>query len=239
MDEKPDVQRIPRHIAVIMDGNGRWAKKRGMIRTFGHKTAMKSVKTAISYCSRLGVEVLTLYAFSTENWKRPQDEVSFLMDLIVEYLRKETPEMKENGVRLHFIGDVERLPEKSIQAIRNSTFETQDNHGLKVNIAINYGGRAEIVRGIRQLIRDVQSGKVTEDEITEERFSSYLYTSGDPDPDLIIRSGGETRLSNFLIWQASYAELYFTDVLWPDFGEKQFDQAIEYYQKKNRRFGGL
>lgn len=239
MDEKPDVQRIPRHIAVIMDGNGRWAKKRGMIRTFGHKTAMKSVKTAISYCSRLGVEVLTLYAFSTENWKRPQDEVSFLMDLIVEYLRKETPEMKANGVRLHFIGDVERLPEKSIQAIRNSTFETQDNRGLKVNIAINYGGRAEIVRGIRQLIRDVQCGKVTEDDITEERFSSYLYTSGDPDPDLIIRSGGETRLSNFLIWQASYAELYFTDVLWPDFGEKQFDQAIEYYQKINRRFGGL
>jgi undecaprenyl diphosphate synthase len=210
-----------------------------MIRTLGHRYAMKAVKTAISYCSQIGIKVLTMYAFSTENWKRPVDEVDTLMNLIVEFLLKETPEMKKNNVVLRFIGDLSRLPEKSKRAIEYSVAEMKDNSGLKVNIALNYGGRADIVSATKEICKRVQMGELSVEDINETLFSGYLYTAADPDPDLIIRSGGETRLSNFLTWQSAYSELYFTDVLWPDFGEKEFDDAILYFQGRDRRYGGI
>ncbi len=180
-----------------------------------------------------------MYAFSTENWKRPVDEVDTLMNLIVEFLLKETPEMKKNNVVLRFIGDLSRLPEKSKRAIEYSVAEMKDNSGLKVNIALNYGGRADIVSATKEICKRVQMGELSVEDINETLFSGYLYTAADPDPDLIIRSGGETRLSNFLTWQSAYSELYFTDVLWPDFGEKEFDDAILYFQGRDRRYGGI
>lgn len=239
MNQSIDIANMPKHIGVIMDGNGRWAQRRSMIRTLGHRHAMKAVKTAISYCSQIGIKVLTMYAFSTENWKRPVDEVDTLMNLIVEFLLKETPEMKKNNVVLRFIGDLSRLPEKSKRAIEYSVAEMKDNSGLKVNIALNYGGRADIVSATKEICKRVQMGELSVEDINETLFSGYLYTAADPDPDLIIRSGGETRLSNFLTWQSAYSELYFTDVLWPDFGEKEFDDAILYFQGRDRRYGGI
>ena len=239
MNQKINPNNMPRHIGVIMDGNGRWAQKRGMMRTSGHRHAMSAVKTAISYCSQIGIEVLTLYTFSTENWKRPVEEVSVLMNLIVEFLLKETPEMKANNVVLRFIGDMSRVPEKSIKAIDYSVNEMKNNSGLQVNIALNYGGRNEIVHAVKSICQKVGEGELSIDQINEQTFAEYLYTVGEPDPDLIIRSGGETRLSNFLTWQSAYSELYFTDVFWPDFGEDEFDNAILYFQAKDRRYGGI
>ena len=239
MNQKINPNNMPRHIGVIMDGNGRWAQKRGMMRTSGHRHAMNAVKTAISYCSQIGIEVLTLYAFSTENWKRPVEEVSVLMNLIVEFLLKETPEMKANNVVLRFIGDMSRVPEKSIKAIDYSVNEMKNNSGLQVNIALNYGGRNEIVHAVKLICQKVGEGELSIDQINEQTFADYLYTVGEPDPDLIIRSGGETRLSNFLTWQSAYSELYFTDIFWPDFGEDEFDNAILYFQAKDRRYGGI
>lgn len=230
---------LPKHIAVIMDGNGRWAKKQGMIRTVGHRTAMSAVKKAINYCSDKGIDVLTLYAFSTENWKRPKEEVSVIMNLIIEYLLKETPEVKEKNAVFNFIGDLSRIPKKSLDAIDYAIRETKENDGLLINIALNYGGRDEILRAVKQIAKAVEEKSVSIDQISSDLFSEYLYTKGMPDPDLIIRSGGEKRLSNFLTWQSVYSELYFTDKLWPDFDEHDFDDAIRYYQTKNRRFGGL
>lgn len=231
--------RLPRHIGIIMDGNGRWAKKRGNIRTFGHKYGTENVKPAISYCSKKGIKVLSLYTFSTENWKRPQTEVDTLMSLITEYLLRETAEMKANGVVLNFIGDLSRLPQKALETIAWAREETADNTGLKVNIALNYGGRSEICRAVKNIAEDVRRCKITEDDITETLITSYLYTAGDPEPDLIIRTGGEKRLSNFLTWQSAYSELYFSDVLWPDFKEKEFDEALAFYASRQRRYGGL
>lgn len=234
-----DNNALPKHIAVIMDGNGRWAKKQGMIRSVGHRSAMSAVKTAINYCSDKGIEVLTLYAFSTENWKRPKEEISVIMNLIIEYLLKETPEVKKKNAVFNFIGDLSRIPKKSLDAIEYAVRETKANDGLLINIALNYGGRDEILQAVKQIARAVEEKSVAVDEISSELFSEYLYTKGMPDPDLIIRSGGEKRLSNFLTWQSVYSELFFTDKLWPDFDEHDFDDAVHYYQTKNRRFGGL
>ena len=234
-----DKNNLPKHIGVIMDGNGRWAKKVGKVRTFGHKFGVETVRTAISYCSKMGIEVLTLYAFSTENWKRPQGEVNVLMNLISEYLLKETPELKKQGVVLNFIGDLSKLPQKALDSIEDSINKTKDNNGLIVNIAINYGGRSEIAMAVRNIVKDALMNNISAEQITEELISDSLYTKGQPDPDLIIRTGGEVRLSNFLTWQSAYSELYFTDILWPDFKDDDFDDAILYFQKRSRRFGGL
>lgn len=230
---------LPVHLGIIMDGNGRWAKKQGKLRTFGHRYGVETVRTAISYCSEVGIKFLTLYTFSTENWKRPRSEVTALMNLIVEYLIKETPEMKANNVILNFIGDLSKLPEKALKSIEYAINETKNNNGLLVNIALNYGGRDEIIRAVKQIAQEVKNNEMDIEQIDGAMLSNYLYTSKCPDPDLIIRTGGEKRLSNFMVWQSAYSELYFTDILWPDFTKKDFDEAMEYYQNRNRRFGGL
>ena len=229
-----DRQNIPTHVAIIMDGNGRWAQKVGKIRTFGHKFGTQTVKTAMKYCKKNGIKHLTLYAFSTENWKRPQLEVDTLMSLITEYLTKETPEMKENGVKLNFIGDLSKLPKKALASIDYALRETSSNTDLIVNIALNYGGRAEIINACNEFMKANPN-----EELSEEKLSELLYTKGQPDPDLLIRTGGEQRLSNFLLWQCAYTEFYYTNTLWPDFDDEAFDCAIEYYQNRDRRFGGL
>lgn len=231
--------KIPEHIGIIMDGNGRWAKNKGLIRSIGHKFGTETVRCAIEYCSQKKVKVLTLYAFSTENWKRPVAEINAIMSLLSEYLYKETPEMHQNGVKLSFIGDLSPIPEESMKAVNYAVDTMKDNMGLKVNIALNYGGRADILYSVKKIAQKVQSGEIEPCDITENMISENLYTAGDPDPDLIIRTGCEQRLSNFLTWQSAYSELYFTDTLWPDMKPEDFDKAIEYYNTRNRRYGGL
>ncbi len=226
-------QKLPEHVAVIMDGNGRWAKKRGLPRTFGHKVGTENVRNIVKYCSKIGVKYLTVYAFSTENFKRPQDEVGALMKLLVEYFNKETDELKENGVRLNVIGDIDSFSPVVKEAIFNGIEKTKNCQKLVFTIALAYGARAEIVNAIKNIIADGV------EEITEKTVSDYLYTFDLPDPDLIIRTSGEERLSNFLLYQAAYSEFYFTDVLWPDFDEKEFDKALLEYSNRNRRYGGV
>lgn len=232
-------QNIPRHVGIIMDGNGRWAQRQGLLRTVGHRFGTETVQRAMEYMSRAGVSVLTLYAFSTENWKRPEKEIATIMALLSEYLYKKTPEMRSSGVRLNFIGDLSRIPEESMKAVRYAVDELRNGSGLKVNIALNYGGRAEIVTAVRSLADDVARGRLRPEDITEDMISARLYTADDPDPDLIIRTGAETRLSNFLTWQSAYSELYFTPTLWPDMQDSDFDRALEYYSSRDRRYGGL
>ena len=234
-----DPQKMPEHVGIIMDGNGRWAQKNGMIRTIGHKNGTETVRKAITYCSERNISVLSLFAFSTENWKRPAGEISGIMNLLTEYLSKETPSMKKNNVRLRFAGDLNRLSARSRASVIDSENETRENTGLTVNIALNYGGRDEIVNAARLIARTVSSGQLSEDDITEELFSDYLYTSPNSDIDLLIRTGAEKRISNFMLWQLAYAEIYFTDILWPDFSENDFDDAIEFFQKRERRFGDI
>lgn len=224
---------LPKHVAIIMDGNGRWAKKRGLPRTFGHKAGTENVRKIVKYCSKIGVEYLTVYAFSTENFKRPKDEVSALMKLLVEYFKKETAELRQNGVRLNVIGDISEFSDIVRDAILDGVEKTKDCNKLVFSIALAYGARAEMVNAVKKMIKD----NVT--VIDEETISKYLYTYNLPDPDLIIRTSGEQRLSNFLLYQAAYSEFYFTDVLWPDFDEKEFDKAILEYSKRNRRYGGV
>ncbi len=224
---------LPKHVAIIMDGNGRWAKKRGLPRTFGHKAGTENVRKIVKYCSKIGVEYLTVYAFSTENFKRPKDEVSALMKLLVEYFKKETAELRQNGVRLNVIGDISEFSDIVRDAILDGVEKTKDCNKLVFSIALAYGARAEMVNAVKKMIED----NVT--VIDEETISKYLYTYNLPDPDLIIRTSGEQRLSNFLLYQAAYSEFYFTDVLWPDFDEKEFDKAILEYSKRNRRYGGV
>ena len=232
-------QNVPRHVGIIMDGNGRWAQRQGLLRTVGHRFGTETVQRAMEYMSRAGVSVLTLYAFSTENWKRPEKEISAIMSLLSEYLYRKTPEMKRSGVRLSFIGDLSPIPDESMKAVRYAVEELRDGGGLKVNIALNYGGRAEIVMAARSLAEDVSRGTLRPEDITEELIGGRLYTADDPDPDLIIRTGAETRLSNFLTWQSAYSELYFTPTLWPDMQDEDFDRALEYYSSRDRRYGGL
>jgi undecaprenyl diphosphate synthase len=227
-----DPTRIPRHIAIIMDGNGRWAGKRNLPRVAGHKAGVPSVRSAVETCARMGVEVLTLYAFSVENWKRPRLEVETLWQLLRVYLRLELDTLMRNNVRLGAIGRLDALPPVAQRELEKTIERTASNTGLHLSLAINYGGRAELVDAMKKL-------KESGDEITEESVSAHLYTAGQPDPDLLIRTSGEMRVSNFLLWQIAYAELYVTDTLWPDFSRSELLRAVLDYQKRDRRFGGL
>lgn len=232
-----DPQRVPRHIAIIMDGNGRWAKRQGKPRLYGHKKGVASVQEIVQCAAEWGVDVLTLYAFSTENWKRPADEVSGLMGLLKNYLQKELSKMLQNSIRLTCIGDVAKLPKDVREVLDKTIRETAGNTKLTLNLALSYGGRAELLQAIRTIATEVSAGSLDPDEINEQLIDSHLYTADLPDPDLLIRTGGEARLSNFLLWQASYAEIYFTDIMWPDFREHAFSSAIQEFQGRERRFG--
>lgn len=225
---------LPRHIAIIMDGNGRWAKRRHLPRTAGHAAGSKNFKDIARYCNKIGLEYLTVYAFSTENWKRPKEEVNGIMDLFRQYLR-DTENFKGENISLQFIGSRENLPEDIIALMAKAESDSADATGMHLNIALNYGGRDEIVSAVREIVREGTEPC----NITEETLSQHLYTAGQPDPDYIIRPSGEYRLSNYLIWQSAYAEFWFSDVLWPDFRPKHLEQAIDDYNKRNRRFGGI
>jgi undecaprenyl diphosphate synthase len=232
-------EQIPGHIAIIMDGNGRWAKKRSLPRVAGHHEGMKVVRKVTRLANQLGVKTLTLYAFSTENWKRPKPEVEYLMKLPEEFLGTFLPELMEENVRVEMIGDKELLPAHTKKAVEKAMNDTKDNDGLILNFALNYGSRAEILHAVQKVLQDAKKGKIDENSLDEALFSSYLMTKGLPDPDLLIRTSGEIRLSNFMLWQLAYTEFWFTDVLWPDFSEEHFLQAIATYQKRSRRFGGV
>ena len=234
-----DPARLPAHIAIIMDGNGRWARRRGLPRIAGHKAGVAPLRTAVDTCARLGLRALTVYAFSVENWKRPRTEIETLWRLLRHYLRAEMPEMHRNGVRFHAIGRLDELPRMVRDELEEAMRETRANRGLQVNLAINYGGRAELVDAVRSLVEDAQRGGISSDAIDEAAISARLYTAGLPDPDLLIRTSGEMRVSNFLLWQIAYAELYVTETLWPDFTRTELLRAILDYQKRDRRFGGL
>ena len=234
-----DPGNLPRHVAVIMDGNGRWAQKRFLPRVAGHRVGLRSVHVVVEAASDIGIEILTLYAFSTENWRRPKDEVNALMRLLVEFLRGELKEMHERNVRFRTIGRISALPDIVRQELDHACRTTAGNTGLIVNIALNYSGRTELVDAVRGIVRDVRQEKLSEEDIDEKLISGYLYTRDFPDPDLLIRTSGELRISNFLLWQLAYAEIVVTDTLWPDFRRRQFFQAILDYQKRERRFGTI
>ena len=229
---------VPTHIAIVMDGNGRWAKKRGMPRQAGHKVGAEAFRTIANYAKAIGLKYLTVYTFSTENWKRSEEEVNAIMDLLEKYLREILRDMDKNQVRFCFFGDMSRLSPQLQEEARLAAEESKKYSGVQVNFCLNYGGRAEIVRAARQFARDCMEGKCRPEELTQERFSDLMYSAGVPDPELVIRPGGELRTSNFLLWQSAYAEYYFTDVLWPDFGPKDLEKAIAAYNGRNRRFGG-
>ena len=230
---------MPKHIAVIMDGNGRWAKSRGLARIAGHRVGVQALKSLIIALDELGIQYLTVYAFSTENWKRPADEINALMELMVEFIDKEIDYLHEKGVRVNPIGDISRLNEKTYERIVFAREKTKENQHIILNVALNYGGRQEILRATKAICRDVQEQKLCLDDLDEALFSSYLYTAGQPDPDLLIRPSGEMRVSNFLLWQIAYSEFWITNVLWPDFGKEHLWQAIWDYQNRDRRYGGL
>ena len=232
-----DMNKIPQHIAIIMDGNGRWAKKRGLSRSVGHREGSATLKKIVEACYNLGVKYLTVYAFSTENWSRPKEEVDELMKLLLEYLKNAEKELKGKNIRIKVIGDRNRLPDDIVSEIERVEKNTSHIKGLDFIIALNYGGRQEIVDAVASIVNDAKNNKIT--EINEEIISQRLYTNGKPDPDLLIRTSGEIRLSNFLIWQSSYSELFFCDVLWPDFTQKHLEEAILSYQGRQRRFGGV
>ena len=233
---------LPRHVAVIMDGNGRWAQKRGMPRSFGHKAGVEALREIIRHSSDLGIKALTIYAFSTENWKRSVEEVGALMGLLLEYFTRELDELHRERVCIRILGDIEAMPkglEKQQAALYAAMEKTKDNTGLKLNIALNYGGQQEIVHAARALAQKVASGEMTPEEITRETFAAELYTGGLPEVDFLIRTSGEMRLSNFLLYQMAYAEFYQTDVLWPDFDRDAYDEALLAFAKRSRRFGGV
>ena len=234
----PAARPVPTHIAIVMDGNGRWAKKRGMPRQAGHKVGAEAFRTIANYAKAIGLKYLTVYTFSTENWKRSEAEVNAIMDLLEKYLREILRDMDKNQVRFCFFGDMSRLSPQLQEEARLAAEESKKYSGVQVNFCLNYGGRAEIVRAARQFARDCMEGKCRPEELTQERFSDLMYSAGVPDPELVIRPGGELRTSNFLLWQSAYAEYYFTDVLWPDFGPKDLEKAIAAYNGRNRRFGG-
>lgn len=231
--------KIPRHIAIILDGNGRWAKKRFLPRNAGHAQGSKNVEVICEAADKMGVEYLTVYAFSTENWSRPEKEVNALMKLLRNYLKDCIDTSKKNNMRVRAIGDVSVLEESMQEQIRELEEVSGKNTGLNFQVAINYGGKDEIVRAVRKMSKDCADGSIKPDEIDGTLFSSYLDTNGIPDPELMIRTSGEQRLSNFLLWQSAYSEFYFTDVLWPDFGKNELMKAIEFYNGRDRRFGGV
>ncbi|HOJ80885.1 MAG TPA: isoprenyl transferase [Clostridiales bacterium] len=230
---------VPVHIAVIMDGNGRWAAKRGLPRNAGHREGANTLKRLVKECNAIGIKYLTAYAFSTENWNRPKEEVDGLMDLLLEFLRNAEKELAGTNIRISVIGDTGKLSEEIRKEIRRVVANTAANTGLNLIIALNYGSRCEIAAAAARIAKDAKEGRLDPEDVDEELFSSYLYTSGIPDPDLVIRPSGEYRLSNFLLWQSSYSELWFSNVLWPDFSKEHLYQAIRDYQHRNRRFGGL
>lgn len=229
--------KIPHHLAVIMDGNGRWAKQRGLPRIFGHRQGVKAVRSTIQAAREVGIQVLTLFAFSQENWRRPPEEVNALMDLLHDYLERECEELMQKDISLRAIGDISRLPQKAFKRLMDVVSVTSGNQGMILNLALSYGGRAEIVMAARKLARRCLDGEMTPEQIDEDIFSQSLWTAGLPDPDLIIRTSGEMRLSNFLLFQAAYAELYVTPVLWPDFDKNEFMKALAEYESRDRRFG--
>lgn len=232
-----DPHKLPQHVAVIMDGNGRWAQQQGLPRIEGHRRGANILKQILIACKDWGINTLTAYAFSTENWGRPLTEVKFLMTLFEKLLRKELQEMNEEGVRIRFIGDLSPLPESLRQEIAHSMAMTQHNQAVNFNVAINYGSRLEIVKACQAIAEKVSTGELAPNMIDETTISRYLYTSASPDPDLLIRTSGEMRLSNFLLWQLAYTEMYITDTLWPDFNCSEFRSALAHYQKRDRRFG--
>ena len=228
---------LPQHVAVIMDGNGRWAKRQGLPRIMGHKRGVDALKDLLRCCQDWGIQALTAYAFSTENWKRPQEEVDFLMTLFQRVLRQELREMVEENVQIKFVGNLQDLPRSLQQEISRSMEETKDNRGIRFSVATNYGGRQEILQACQAIAKQVQQGLLQPNEIDEQVFESHLYTAGITDPDLLIRTRGEMRLSNFLLWQMAYGEIYITDALWPDFDRAEFHRALCAYQQRERRFG--
>jgi undecaprenyl diphosphate synthase len=238
--EALDPERLPAHIAIIMDGNGRWARRRNLPRVAGHRAGIEPVRTTVETCSRLGIQALTLYAFSVENWKRPRTEVDMLWRLLRIYLRRELPELMRNGIRFTCMGRLDGLPPQVRQDLENSIDATRSNNGLRLNVAINYSGRSELVDAVNAIVEDARlKGRLRDLHIDEESIAARLYTAGLPDPDLLIRTSGEKRISNFRLWQIAYAELYVTDTLWPDFRRTDLLDAILDYQKRDRRFGGL
>ncbi|SDI94414.1 isoprenyl transferase [Natribacillus halophilus] len=230
---------VPVHVAIVMDGNGRWALKRGMPRNIGHREGMKAIHRITEAANDIGVKVLTLFAFSTENWLRPQSEVDFILRLPDRFLSHELPKLQANNVQVRIMGSVEALPSHTKKAVETVTKETAANDGLILNLALNYGGRSDIVQAVQQLCEGVEQGRYRADDITEAKLSELLYTADFPDPDLLIRTSGEVRLSNFMLWQMAYSEFWFTDVLWPDFSPEDFAAAVEVYQKRKRRYGGV
>lgn len=228
---------IPQHIAVIMDGNSRWAKKKGAARIFGHKNAIKAVRETVEGCAEQGVKYLTLYAFSTENWGRPKEEVDGLMELLIDALRKELSTLMKNNIRLKTIGEIDKLPSRCYKELSEDVRTSQENTGLTLILALNYSGRSELVNAVEEIATEIEEGKLEIGSISEEAIEDHLFTRNYPDPELLIRTSGELRLSNFLLWQSAYTELYFTEVLWPDFRKEDLYQALEEYNKRERRFG--
>ena len=235
--DKIDKTRLPRHIGIIMDGNGRWAKKRHMPRVMGHRAGVETIREIVKECNRLEIPYLTLYAFSTENWKRPKEEVQALMGLLVEYLRKEVKELHDNGVRIKAIGDLKALPELAQRELAAAVEKTRENKGVTMSLSLSYGSRSDIRNAIIEMLRACEKGELHPEDIEEETLRRYLSTSFLPDPDLIIRPSGEYRLSNFLMWEAAYSEFWFSDIYWPDFKKEDLHQAIFDFQNRDRRFG--
>jgi undecaprenyl diphosphate synthase len=239
MDKKLriNLHKVPKHVAIIMDGNGRWAKGKGMSRIFGHRNALTAVRESVEAAAKIKVEAITLYAFSTENWNRPKLEVDALMSLLINSLKKELPGFMENGIKINAIGNIENLPKKTQKALNDVIFETKNNTNIVLTLALSYGSREEIVNAIKNISKKVVNNELNLENIDENTINNHLYTFNLPDVDLMIRTSGEKRISNFLLWQMAYAELYFTDILWPDFREEHFYDAIIEYQNRERRFG--
>lgn len=237
--EQIDNTRLPEHIAVIMDGNGRWAKLHGKPRVFGHRNGVKAVREISEAAAEIGIKYLTLYAFSTENWNRPQSEIDALMLLLISTVRKELKTLNENSIRLNAIGDLTKLPPKTYKTLQEGIADTQDNDRMTLTLALNYSSRWEITDAVKRIVNDSTNGKITSSDITDDLMSSYMTTHNMPDPELMIRTSGEKRISNYLLWQMAYAELYFTDVYWPDFNKQELYKAIVDYQARERRFGKI
>jgi undecaprenyl diphosphate synthase len=239
MENKPtfNTDKLPKHVAIIMDGNGRWAKQKGMLRIVGHENGTKSVRTTVEACAEIGIKNLTLYAFSTENWNRPKTEVNTLMKLLVKSLKKEIKTLQDNNIRLQAIGKLEELPEKAYKELHEVIEKTKQNTHMNLTLALSYGSREEIINAVKSISANVKNNIISIDSIDESIINKHLYTQNLPDVDLLIRTSGEQRISNFLLWQIAYAELYFTDVLWPDFSKEDLYKALKCYEKRERRFG--
>ena len=237
LKDKIENNNLPKHLAIIMDGNGRWAKQKGFLRAFGHENGTKSVRTTVEACAQLGIENLTLYAFSTENWNRPKLEVDTLMNLLISSLKKELSTLQDNNIKLNFIGNIDKLPAKAQKELEDVIIKTKSNNRMTLTLALSYSSREEIINAIKIISNKVKNNIISIDTIDESIINEHLYTQNLPEVDLLIRTSGEHRISNFLLWQIAYAELYFTDVLWPDFKEKDLYEAIISYQKRERRFG--